>query len=177
MILAWYSNISCRFFFSLSFFQYFKYILPFPSGLQSFCWKSLINHMAFPLYVTSCFSLAAFNILSSCLISGNLISMCLNMFLLGFILLGILCTSWTWLTISHAGEVFNYNLFKIFLSAFLILFSIWDPYNSNVGVFNIVPEVSETIPNSFHSFSFILLFNCYLHHSIFQLTYPFFSFC
>ena len=29
-----------------------------------------------------------------------LISMCLGMFLLGFILCGILCTSWTWLTIS-----------------------------------------------------------------------------
>ena len=34
-ILAGYSNLGCR-----SFpFQYLKYILPFPSGLQSFCWK------------------------------------------------------------------------------------------------------------------------------------------
>ena len=34
-ILAGYSNLGCRFFP----FQYFKFILPFPSGLQSFCWK------------------------------------------------------------------------------------------------------------------------------------------
>ena len=33
-ILARYSNLGCIFP-----FQYFKYILPFPSGLQSFCWK------------------------------------------------------------------------------------------------------------------------------------------
>ena len=33
-VFARYSNLSCRLFFP---FQYFKYILPFPSGLQSFC--------------------------------------------------------------------------------------------------------------------------------------------
>ena len=52
----------------------------------------------------------------------------------------------------------------------------WDPYNSNVGVLDIVPEVSETILSSFHSFYFILLFRTYLHHFIFQLTDPFFCF-
>ena len=40
--------------------------------------------MGFPLYVTCCFSLAAFNILSLCLVLVSLISMCLGMFLLGF---------------------------------------------------------------------------------------------
>ena len=44
------------------------------------------------------------------------------------------------------------------------------PYNSNVGAFDIVPEVSETILSSFHSFYFILLFRSYFHHFIFQLT-------
>ena len=34
-IPAGYDNLACRFFP----FQYFKYILPFPSGLKSFCWK------------------------------------------------------------------------------------------------------------------------------------------
>ena len=44
------------------------------------------------------------------------------------------------------------------------------PYNSNVGAFDIVrafdivPEVSETILSSFHSFYFILLFRIYFHH-------------
>ena len=59
--------------------------------------------------------------------------------------------------LSHIREVFNYNLFKYFLSPFLFLFFFWDPYNSNIGVFNVVPEVSETVLNSFHSFFFILL--------------------
>ena len=77
--------------------------------------------MGFPLYVTCCFSLAAFNILSLCLIFVSLINMCLGMFLLGFILYGTLCTSWTWLTISFStlgkfssiisSKFFSYLLF------------------------------------------------------------------
>ena len=49
---------------------------------------------------------------------------------------------------------------------FLFLFFFWDPCSSNVGVFDIVPEVSETILSSF---CFILLFRSYFHHFIFQL--------
>ena len=44
--------------------------------------------------------------------------------------------------LSHVREVFSYYLFKYFLRYFLSLFSFWDPYNANVGAFNIVPEVS-----------------------------------
>ena len=40
-------------------------------------------------------------------------------------------------------EVFNYYLLKYFLMAFLFVF--WDPYDSNVGAFNIVPEVSDVV--------------------------------
>ena len=58
--------------------------------------------MRFPLYVTCCFSLAAFKILSLCLVFVYLISMCLGMFLLGFILSRTLCTSWTCLSISFS---------------------------------------------------------------------------
>ena len=76
----------------------------------------------------------------------------------------------------HVGEIFNYNLFKNFLIPFLFLFFFWDLYNSNVGVFDIVPEVSETVLSSFHSFSLILLFRSYFHHFIFQLTDSFFCF-
>ena len=43
---------------------------------------------------------------------------------------------------SHVREVFDYNLFKYFLGSFLSLFSFWDPYNVNVGAFNVVLEVS-----------------------------------
>jgi len=56
--------------------------------------------MDVPLYVIYCFSLVAFNILSLSLIFVSLITMCLDVFLFGFILPGTLCTSWTWLTIS-----------------------------------------------------------------------------
>ena len=77
--------------------------------------------------------------------------------------------------LSYIREVFNYNLFKFFLSSFLFLFFFWDPYNSNVGVFN-VPEVSETVLNSFHSFFFILLCGSYFQYFIFLVTYPLFCF-
>ena len=51
----------------------------------------------------------------------SLINRCLGIFLLGFSLYGILCTSWTWVIffLSHVREVFNYNLFKYFLWPFL----------------------------------------------------------
>jgi len=75
----------------------------------------------------------------------------------------------------NEGEIVNYNLFKNFLIPFLFLFFFWDPYNSNVGVLHVVPEVSETILSSFLSFYFILLFRSYFHHFIFQLTDS--SFC
>jgi len=48
------------------------------------------------------FSLAALNIVSLCLVFISLISMCLGVFLFGFILYGTLCASWTWLTISFS---------------------------------------------------------------------------
>ena len=50
---------------------------------------------------------------------------------------------------------------------------LWDPYNSNISTFTIVPVISEAILNSFNSFSFILLFSSYFHYFIFQLTYLF----
>ena len=56
--------------------------------------------MEVPLYVICHFSLVASNILSLSLFFVSLITMCLGMFLLGFILPGTLCASWTWLTIS-----------------------------------------------------------------------------
>src|SRR5574340_337868 len=56
--------------------------------------------MGIPLCVICCFSLAAFNICSLCLIFVNLINMCLGVFHLGFILFGTLWVYWTWVTIS-----------------------------------------------------------------------------
>ena len=43
---------------------------------------------------------------------------------------------------SQVREVFNYDLFKNVLIRLLFLFFFWDPYNLNVGGFNVVPEIS-----------------------------------
>ena len=62
--------------------------------------KSAVNLMGVPLYVICCFSLLVFNNFSLSLIFVNLIIMCLGVFLLGCILPGTLCASWTWVAIS-----------------------------------------------------------------------------
>ena len=52
----------------------------------------------------------------------------------------------------HFREVFNYYLLKYFLMVFLFVFFFWDSYDSNVGAFNTVPEISEVVLISFNSF-------------------------
>ena len=56
--------------------------------------------MGVPLYVICHFSLAAFNNFSLPLIFADLITVCLGVFLLGFILYGTLCAFWIWVAIS-----------------------------------------------------------------------------
>ena len=129
--------------------------------------RSAVNLMGIPFYVICCFSLAAFNIFSLYLTFDSLINMCLGVFLFGFILYGTLCfLDLIDYFLSHVGEVFDYNLFKYFLRPFLFLFFFLDPYDSNVGAFNVVPEVSETVRNSFHSF--------FLYSAPWQLFPPFY---
>ena len=82
--------------------------------------------------------------------------MCLSVFLLGFILYGTLhFLDLGGSFLCHVREVFDYNLFKYFLGSFLSLFSFWDPYNANVVALNVVPEVSQAVFISFHSFSLV----------------------
>ena len=52
----------------------------------------------------------------------------------------------------HFREVFKYYLLKYFLMDFLFVFFFWDSYDSNVGAFNIVPEVSEFVLIPFNYF-------------------------
>ena len=124
-ILAGYSNLGCRFF-------------PF-STLNISCHsllacrisaeRSAVKCMGFPFYVTCCFSLVAFQILSLCLVFVSLICMCFGVFLLGFILYGTLCTSWTWVTISFSmlgkfstlisSKIFSYPFFFTLLLGLL----------------------------------------------------------
>ena len=85
--------------------------------------------MGFPLYVTCCFYLAIFNVLSLCLIFVSLISMCLGQFIFRFILYGALCTSWKWLAIpfSMLGKFSTIISSKIFSYPFFFSFSSGTP--------------------------------------------------
>ena len=110
-ILTGYSNLGCWFFL----FSTLKIFCPSLLACRVSAERSAVKHMGFPLYVTCCFSLAAFNILSLCLVLFSLISMCLGIFLLGFILYGALhLLDLIDYFLFHVGEIFNYNLFKIF---------------------------------------------------------------
>ena len=62
--------------------------------------RSAVILMEITLCVICCFSLAAFNICSLCLIFVNLITVCLGVICLGIILSGTLWVSWTRVTIS-----------------------------------------------------------------------------
>ena len=115
--------------------------------------KSADNFMGLPLYIICHFYLVAFNILSLFLIFVSLITMpqCVppwvypawdSLCFLGFV--DYFC--------SHVRNVSSYYLFIYFLRSFLQLFSFWDPYNMNVSVFNVEPEVSGYL----HLFSFCL---------------------
>ena len=67
------------------------------------------------MYVICCFTLVSFNILSLPLIFVSLITMCLDVFLLGFMLPGTLCfLDLVNCFLSHVLEVFSYYLFKYF---------------------------------------------------------------
>ena len=137
--------------------------------------------MGIPLCVICCFSLAAFNICSLCLIFVNLINMCLGLFCLGFILfgdsLGFLALGDYFLP--HFRDVFNYYLLKYFLMVFLFVFFFWDSYDSNFRAFNIVPEVSEVVLISLNSFFslFHLFLPLYLLPHLSYLLPPSFYCC
>ena len=88
-ILAGYSNLGCRFFPFITLNISCHSIMARRVSVE----KSANNFMAVPLYVICHFSLVAFNILSLSLIFVSLITMCLSVFLFGFILPGTLCTS------------------------------------------------------------------------------------
>ena len=88
--------------------------------------KSAVNLMGVPLYVICHFSLAAFNNFSLFLIFAKLITMCLSVFLLGFILYGTLYASWTWVAISFPmlgkfSTIISFNIFSCPFSLSLLL--------------------------------------------------------
>ena len=90
-IFAAYSNFGCRFFPFSTLNIPCHSLLAFRVSAE----RSAVRHMGFPLYVTCCFSVAAFNILSLCLVFVSLINIVLVCFSLGlscmglFVLLGL----------------------------------------------------------------------------------------
>ena len=95
-ILAGYSNLDCRLFSFITLSMSCHSFLAWRVSTE----RSTVILVGIPLCVIHCFSLAAFNICSLCLIFVNLINMCLGVFHLGFILFGTFCVSWTWVIIS-----------------------------------------------------------------------------
>ena len=117
-ILAVYSNLGCCRFFPFSTLNISCHsLLAFRVSAE----RSAVKCTGFPLYVTCCSSLAAFNILSLYVVSVSLTTMCLGVFLLGFILYGTLYASHTWLTTSFfmlgkfstiiSSKIFSYPFF------------------------------------------------------------------
>ena len=90
-ILAGYSNLGCRFFSFITLCMSCHSLLARRVSIE----RSAVILMGIPLCVICCFSLAALNICSLCLIFVNWINMCLGVFHLGFILFGTLWVSWT----------------------------------------------------------------------------------
>ena len=117
--------------------------------------------MGISLCVICCFSFAVFNICSLCLIFIDYyVSWSVSPWVypdwnfLGFLDLG-------GYFLPHFREVFNYYLLKYFLMVFLFVF-FWNSYDSNIGAFNTVLEVSEIVLISFNSFFVFPLFLLFL---------------
>ena len=122
-ILARFSNLHCRFFPFSTLNISCHSLLAYRVSAE----RSTVKRMGFPLYVTCCFSLAAFNILSLCLICV------LACFSLGLSYMGLFAPLRLDYFLFHVEEIFNYNLFENFLIPFLFLFFFWDHFNSNIA--------------------------------------------
>ena len=125
--------------------------------------------MGFPLYVTSCFSLDGFNILSVCLIFVSLINMCHAMFLLGFILYRIL------LFLDLIVEIFNYNLLNFFLIFFFLFFPTGNPI-IQILVHSILSQWSLRLSSVLFILFTLFCSSEVISTIIFQLTDSFFYF-
>ena len=93
--------------------------------------------------MTSCFSLAAFNILSSSLISAILIKIFFRVDLFGFFLFG-LCASWTWMSVSflRLGKFSGIISSSKFSAPFSLSSLSGTPIKQNASTTDVVSEVS-----------------------------------
>ena len=116
--------------------------------------------MGIPLCVICCFSLAAFNICSLCLIFVSLINMCHGMFLLGLILFETVWISWTWVTISFPilGKFLTIISSSIFSWSFFLSSSSGTPMTQMLGCLTLSPRSLKLPSFLFILFSFFLYF-------------------
>ena len=73
--------------------------------------RSAVKHMQFPLYVTCCFSLAAFNNFSLCLVFVSLVCILVS-FSSDLPCIGHFRPLGLDYLLFHVGKIFNYNLFQ-----------------------------------------------------------------
>ena len=132
--------------------------------------------MGIHLCVVCCFSLAAFNICSLCLIFVNLINMCLGVFCHVFILLGALWVSLTSVTISFPilRKFSTIISSSIFSWPFFLSSSSGTPMIQILWCFILSQRSLRLSSFLLILFSFLPLCFIYFHHSIFHLTYPIF---
>ena len=90
------------------------------------------------------FSLVAFNSFSLSFIFVSLLTTCLGVVHLWFILPGTLCVSCTWVAVSFPmlGNFSTIISSNIFSGPFSLSSPPGTLINANVGAFNVVPEVS-----------------------------------
>ena len=117
-ILAGYSNLDCSFFSFITLNMSCHSLLGWSVSIE----RSAFILMGSPLCVIYCFSLAAFNICSLCLVFISLTVMCLGAFHLGFILFGTLWAFfWIWAAISfHILGKFSTIISSIFSYPFFL---------------------------------------------------------
>ena len=125
--------------------------------------------MGIPLCVC-CFSLAAFNICSLCLIFVNLINMCLGVFHLGFILFGTLWVSWTWVIISFPVL----EKFSTIISSSIFSWSFFLSSSSGTPVIRMLGHLTLSQRSlRLSSCQFFFLFSSLLHFSTILLPHLF----
>ena len=120
------------------------------------------------------FFLFSFNILSLSLNFVSLITVCLGVFLLGFILPGTFCASWTWLTIffpmlGRFSAIISSNIFSGPFSLLLL-----EPLKYECWLVKCCPRCLLGCFHFLNSSLNILFCGSEFHHSVLQATYQFF---
>ena len=140
-ILAGYSNLGFRLFSFITLSMSCHSLLAWRVSIE----RSAVILMGIPLCFICCFSLAAFNICSLCLIFVNLTNMCLGVFHLVFILFGTLWVSWTWVAVSFlilgnfqllSPQVFSHGLSFCLILLGLLWFRCWGVWNCSRGLWS-----------------------------------------